>query len=169
MIYTTFPTLIGQLVATAENGALTALYESETVPERAESIKARSETVFCRLGEQLDDYWKGEAVSFDIPVAPSGTPFQIRVWRALRDIPYGHTISYGELAQRIGKPTAVRAVGRANGANPIAIVIPCHRVIGGNGSLVGYAGGLERKKALLSLEGALSGAEPKSASGGRIG
>jgi methylated-DNA-[protein]-cysteine S-methyltransferase len=168
MIYTTFPTPIGQLIATAENGRLTALYESEHVPGDGEPIGAGSDTMFCRLGEQLDDYFKGQAVSFDIPVAPSGTPFQTRVWKALRDIPYGHTISYGELARKIGQPTAVRAVGRANGANPIAIVIPCHRVIGGNGSLVGYAGGLERKKTLLLLEGALSGGQAESASGSRI-
>jgi methylated-DNA-[protein]-cysteine S-methyltransferase len=90
--------------------------------------------------------------TFDFPLAPQGTPFQQQVWRALCDIPYGETTSYGELARRIGNPNAVRAVGLANGSNPIAIIIPCHRVIGSNGSLTGYGGGLPIKKALLALE-----------------
>ena len=88
----------------------------------------------------------------DVPLAPAGTPFQLTVWRALRDIPYGETIDYGELARRIGKPTASRAVGAANGRNPISIVVPCHRVIGSTGTLTGYGGGVERKQALLDLE-----------------
>ena len=94
----------------------------------------------------------GRLRAFDIPVAPEGTPFQRSVWKQLQRIPYGETISYGELARRLGNPNAVRAVGLANGSNPISIVIPCHRVIGSNGSLVGYGGGLPIKQALLSLE-----------------
>lgn len=101
---------------------------------------------------QLTAYFAGKLRAFDLPLAPTGTPFQQQVWRALCDIPYGATTSYGELAQRIGNPKAVRAVGLANGSNPIAIVIPCHRVIGSNGSLTGYGGGLPIKKALLELE-----------------
>jgi methylated-DNA-[protein]-cysteine S-methyltransferase len=101
---------------------------------------------------QLSAYFAGKLRDFDLPVAPEGTPFQRQVWNQLQRIPYGETISYGELARRIGNPKAVRAVGLANGANPISIVIPCHRVIGSNGSLVGYGGGLPIKQALLSLE-----------------
>jgi methylated-DNA-[protein]-cysteine S-methyltransferase len=101
---------------------------------------------------QLTSYFAGKRRTFDVPLAPQGTPFQQQVWRALCNIPYGETTSYGELANRIGNPKAVRAVGLANGSNPIAIIIPCHRVIGSNGSLTGYGGGLPTKKALLELE-----------------
>jgi methylated-DNA-[protein]-cysteine S-methyltransferase len=169
MTYTTFSSPIGRLIACAENGTLTALYESEIAPESGVYVEAGNDALFRMLGDQLSRYWEGKAVNFHIPVAPRGTPFQARVWQALGDIPYGRTISYGELARRIGQPTAVRAVGRANGANPIAIVIPCHRVIGGNGSLIGYAGGLERKKMLLLLEGALSDAQSENAPRSRVG
>jgi methylated-DNA-[protein]-cysteine S-methyltransferase len=168
MTYTEYSSPIGRLIAVAENATVTALYESEKLPEQGDHVDAHSDALFGALGDQLDLYWAGKPVSFDLPLAPNGTPFQTRVWQALRDIPYGHTISYGELARRIGQPTAVRAVGRANGANPIAIVIPCHRVIGGNGSLIGYAGGLERKKMLLQLEGALSDAQAQSAARRRV-
>ena len=102
--------------------------------------------------EQLRAYFAGRRQAFDLPLAPQGTPFQQQVWRALCEIPYGETISYGELARRIGKPTSSRAVGAANGQNPIAIIIPCHRVIGANGKLTGYAGGLHRKEFLLGHE-----------------
>jgi methylated-DNA-[protein]-cysteine S-methyltransferase len=101
---------------------------------------------------QLTLYFDGRLRDFDLPVAPRGTPFQQTVWRELQRIPYGDTISYGELARRIGNTKAVRAVGLANGSNPISIVIPCHRVIGSNGKLVGYGGGLPTKQALLALE-----------------
>jgi methylated-DNA-[protein]-cysteine S-methyltransferase len=102
--------------------------------------------------KQLTAYFAGRLRAFDVPLAPQGTPFQKEVWRSLCDIPYGDTTSYGELARRIGNPKAVRAVGLANGSNPISIIIPCHRVIGSNGSLVGYGGGLPIKQALLALE-----------------
>ena len=101
---------------------------------------------------QLRAYFAGELREFDLPLAPEGPVFHHRVWRELCNIPYGETISYGELARRIGSPNASRAVGRANGANPIPIVIPCHRVIGSNGKLTGYGGGLPRKEFLLALE-----------------
>jgi methylated-DNA-[protein]-cysteine S-methyltransferase len=101
---------------------------------------------------QLAAYFAGELEIFDLPLAPEGTPFQLAVWRRLSDIPYGETISYGELARRLGNPKASRAVGLANGANPIPIVIPCHRVIGSNGKLTGYGGGLPIKEKLLALE-----------------
>ena len=100
----------------------------------------------------LDAYFSGRDVPFVVPLAPVGTPFQREVWTALREIPFGATASYAEIARRIGRPRAVRAVGAANARNPIAIFVPCHRVIGADGSLTGYAGGLERKRALLSLE-----------------
>src|SRR5450432_3910453 len=101
---------------------------------------------------QLAEYFAGQRTGFDLPVELAGTGFQRRVWAALREIPYGETVSYGELARRIGQPSASRAVGLANGQNPISIVVPCHRVIGANGSLTGYGGGLERKRWLLAHE-----------------
>lgn len=101
---------------------------------------------------QLDAYFAGKLHDFDLPLKPTGTPFQQRVWNSLCEIPYGETISYGELARRIRNPAASRAVGLANGANPIAILIPCHRVIGSNGKLTGYGGGLDNKRWLLDFE-----------------
>ncbi|NHC46593.1 methylated-DNA--[protein]-cysteine S-methyltransferase [Motilibacter aurantiacus] len=101
---------------------------------------------------QLDEYFAGERRTFDVPLSPGGTPFQNQVWDALRAIPYGETASYVEVARAIGRPTASRAVGAANGRNPIAVIVPCHRVIGSNGLLVGYAGGAARKRRLLDLE-----------------
>lgn len=105
---------------------------------------------------QLAEYFAGERLAFDLPLAAAGTPFQRSVWSALSAIEYGEVISYGELARRIGNPRAVRAVGLANGRNPISIVVPCHRVIGANGTLTGYGGGLERKRWLLALEASKS-------------
>lgn len=101
---------------------------------------------------QLRQYFAGERREFDLPLHPAGTPFQCRVWDQLRRIPFGETISYGELARRVGNPAASRAVGAANGRNPIPIIVPCHRVIGSDGSMTGFGGGVERKRALLGLE-----------------
>jgi len=101
---------------------------------------------------QLEAYFAGHLVHFDLDLAPKGTEFQLAVWKALEAIPYGETTTYGEVAARIGRPTAVRAVGAANGANPLPIVVPCHRVIGSDGSLTGYGGGLDLKASLLELE-----------------
>ena len=109
--------------------------------------------VLAETRRQLEAYFAGRLTSFDLPLAPAGTPFQLAVWTELRTIPYGATTSYADLAARIGRPAAVRAVGAANGQNPIPIVIPCHRVIGSNGKLVGFGGGLKMKQWLLSLEG----------------
>lgn len=106
-----------------------------------------------RAFEQLLEYFRGQRCVFDLPLSAKGTAFQEAVWNALLEIPYGQTLSYGELAARIGRPRAARAVGGANNKNPIGILIPCHRVIGANGTLVGYAGGLELKRQLLSIEG----------------
>ena len=102
--------------------------------------------------EALEEYFAGTRTAFDLPLHPLGTPFQLAVWRELARIPYGETISYGELARRVGDPGAARAVGAANGANPLPIVVPCHRVIGANGSLTGFGGGLPNKRLLLGLE-----------------
>jgi len=109
---------------------------------------------FRELARQLAEYFAGERRAFDLVLAPDGTPFQLETWRALSAIPYGRTISYAELARRVGRPAAVRAVGAANGRNPLPIVVPCHRVIGSDGSLTGFGGGLAVKRALLELEGA---------------
>ncbi len=106
---------------------------------------------------QLDEYFAGTRTSFELPLAPQGTTFQLEVWQELARIPYGATISYAELAQRVGKPTATRAVGAANGRNPLPIVLPCHRVIGADGALTGFGGGLPVKQILLRLEGAMAG------------
>jgi len=102
---------------------------------------------------EVGAYFAGELREFRVPIAPQGTPFQREVWRGLREIPYGVTASYAELADRLGRPKAVRAIAQANGRNPVAIIVPCHRVIGSDGSLTGYGGGLWRKKRLLELEG----------------
>ena len=112
---------------------------------------------------QLAEYFAGARRAFALPLAPAGTEFERRVWQALSAIPYGETRSYAEVAREIGRPEACRAVGRANGRNPIAVVIPCHRVIGSDGSLTGYGGGLELKRLLLDLEGAGRGAEAPAA------
>ena len=104
---------------------------------------------------QLSEYFAGERTTFELPIAPDGTEFQRQVWTALRAIPFGGTISYGELARRVGDPKAMRAVGAANGRNPIPIIVPCHRVIGADGSLTGFGGGLDRKRWLLAHEGAM--------------
>jgi methylated-DNA-[protein]-cysteine S-methyltransferase len=108
---------------------------------------------FAEVRDQLDAYFAGELRTFDLRLAPAGTPFQRQVWDALTAIPYGETTSYGELAESIGRPGSARAVGAANGRNPIAIVVPCHRVIGADRTLTGYAGGLDAKRTLLTLEG----------------
>jgi methylated-DNA-[protein]-cysteine S-methyltransferase len=112
----------------------------------------RADEPFAEVRRQLAEYFDGERDEFDVPLEMTGTHFQRRVWRALRQIPYGETTTYGELARRVGRPSASRAVGLANGRNPIAVIVPCHRVIGSDGSLTGYGGGLERKRLLLELE-----------------
>jgi methylated-DNA-[protein]-cysteine S-methyltransferase len=112
--------------------------------------------LFSRVERELRRYFAGTLRSFSVPLAPGGTPFQLRVWRALLRVPYGKTLTYTELARRAGRPAAVRAAGAANARNPISILIPCHRVLGRNGSLTGYGGGLEAKRTLLELEGAFA-------------
>lgn len=109
---------------------------------------------FVALRRQLDEYFAGDRTGFDLPLAPRGEPFRQRVWALLRQIPYGETRSYGQLARELGDPALAQAVGSANGRNPLSVIVPCHRVVGADGSLTGYAGGLERKRFLLELEGA---------------
>jgi len=120
----------------------------------------RSDASFAAIREQLAEYFAGERQQFDVPLKLAGTPFQQHVWRELVRIPFGTTITYAQLAQRIGKPTASRAVGAANGRNPISIIVPCHRVIGANGKLTGYAGGIDKKQWLLAWERRATAAEP---------
>lgn len=119
--------------------------------------------------EQLAAYFKGELRQFSLPLAPRGTPFQVQVWTALSRIPYGETRSYGALAASIGQPGSARAVGAANRTNPIGIIVPCHRVIGADGSLTGYAGGIERKKFLLEHEAAVAGSSKQIDLGINVG
>lgn len=146
---------LGRILLVASNAALTGVHFSgeKYFPEIAPEWRYQPDASYIvQARTQLADYFAGKRKVFTLKVEPAGTPFQRRVWRALQDIPYGATTNYGALATRIGKPTASRAVGAANGRNPISIVIPCHRVIGATGDLTGYAGGLERKAALLRLE-----------------
>jgi methylated-DNA-[protein]-cysteine S-methyltransferase len=155
---------IGSLTLVAEDGKLTGLYmDAQAHQPGLGTIGAAGDPdaePFATAARQLAEYFAGRLTTFDLPLAPAGTQFQRRVWSALQTIPYGHTWSYGELARQIGRQTASRAVGLANGKNPIALVIPCHRVIGSDGSLTGYGGGLDRKRFLLDLEAGLAGDRP---------
>ena len=155
---------LGPLTLVAADGALTGVYmdagRHPPAAREAGQPVTPGEPVPAPLTEaasQLAGYFAGERTGFELPLDPDGTGFQLRVWAALRDIGYGETISYGELARRIGAPSAARAVGLANGRNPISIIVPCHRVIGADGSLTGYGGGLDRKRFLLALEQRVSG------------
>ncbi|HET9653335.1 MAG TPA: methylated-DNA--[protein]-cysteine S-methyltransferase [Usitatibacter sp.] len=156
--YATFKTRLGALYATLEGDGLTGLYfeggrHAPCISADWTPDEEAAPLVAC--GRQLEEYFAGMRRAFDLPLAPRGTPFQVRVWQEIARIPYGRTLSYAQLAERVGQPHAVRAVGAANGRNPLSIIVPCHRVVGSDGSLTGYAGGLERKLALLGLEGAL--------------
>ena len=142
-------TALGALLIKANSSAITSIHflqDNETVPE----LLSNGHINQCIT--ELSEYFAGKRSRFDVPLAPNGTPFQQSVWGALSDIPYGKTCSYGEIAQKIGNPKAARAIGMANNRNPIPIIIPCHRVLGSNGHLTGYAGGLENKSYLLNLE-----------------
>ena len=148
---TTLTTPIGELMLTADDdGALIAVHLPDRHPPTGGWTRDDDHLGAARA--QLTEYFAGERTAFELPLRPAGGPFQLRVWAALLCIPYGETTSYGELARELGAPGAARAVGAANGANPLAIVVPCHRVIGASGALTGYAGGLECKRALLDLE-----------------
>lgn len=144
---------IGRLLLAGRAGALSLIYflsgRGRMTPDPAWQEDPRP---FAEARRQLDAYFAGRLEVFDLPLALDGTPFQVKVWRAVAEIPYGQTRAYGDVARRIRRPSAVRAVGAANGQNPLPIIIPCHRVIGSNGSLTGYGGGLPIKRALLALE-----------------
>lgn len=143
---------IGDVLIEGNDDAITKLGRIGEGFDSDEWVRIDRFAAIKEAAQQLDAYWSGDLFDFDLPLAPGGTPFQNKVWAALRTIPYGKTASYGDIARKIGSPTASRAVGAANGRNPIAIVVPCHRVIGANGTLTGYAGGLDMKRALLAHE-----------------
>lgn len=139
---------VGTLTLTEEEGALTGLYFGRLSRQGQEVLSP----VLEETARQLSEYFSGKRREFSLPLSPKGTEFQLRVWRALETIPYGETRSYGDMARLIGSPKACRAVGMANHRNPISIIVPCHRVVGANGSLTGYGGGLDAKRFLLDLE-----------------
>ncbi len=153
--YAHFESPVGTLLLTAADDKLTGLYlpREDRAPDPS---WAEGGAFLDEVQRQLGGYFAGRLEAFDMPVDPGGTAWQRRVWNELARIPYGHTISYQELARRAENPTAVRAAGAANGRNPISIVIPCHRVIGANGTLTGYSGGLDAKRWLLGHEGVLA-------------
>jgi methylated-DNA-[protein]-cysteine S-methyltransferase len=154
--YTYVESPIGRLLLHSDGAALTGLYMdvlSSPRPGMERWVEDATVDPLPLTLRQLDEYFHGKRRDFDLPLRMHGTKFQRRVWRALTEIPYGATWSYGELAKRIDNPNASRAVGLANGRNPISILVPCHRVIGADGSLTGYGGGLERKQWLLAHEG----------------
>ena len=143
-----YETPVGKLCIGEEDGIIVRTTWSK-IP--AEYILEETELILqCKM--QLDEYFRGERKTFDLPLAPKGTDFQKKVWNALQKIPYGETKTYGEIAAAVGNPKGARAVGMANNKNPIGIIIPCHRVVGANGKLVGYAGGMDKKEWLLQLE-----------------
>ena len=144
------------LVADEDGNALTGIYfaRQKHFPANTADWRDARETPLLHQAEaQLHEYFAGGRTTFDLPLAPVGTPFQRRVWHAIAAVPFGTTISYAELARRIGTPSAVRAAAAATGRNPLTVVIPCHRIVGSDGRMTGYAGGVERKRALLDLEG----------------
>ena len=153
---TTFRTMdspVGVLTLAGRDGVLTNLrMDDQAHPPAGQPDWEPDDAVFGDVAEQLVAYFAGELTEFDVDLRLEGTPFQLEVWAALQEIPYGETWSYGQLADHIGKPGAARAVGLANGRNPVGIIVPCHRVIGADGSLTGYGGGLPRKQTLLRLE-----------------
>lgn len=151
MTHALYDSPLGLLTLVERDGAVAGLYMTEH--RHMPTIEGeRDDTALPELREQLTAYFARELKEFDVRLAVAGTPFQQRVWAALAEIPYGETWSYAQLAAATGNPRAVRAVGLANGKNPVSIVVPCHRVVGSNGSLTGYGGGLARKQLLLDLE-----------------
>jgi methylated-DNA-[protein]-cysteine S-methyltransferase len=157
--YSYVGTPFGSLLLVGQEGVLTGLYLADH--ERARLPGAEwvpDDEAFVKVREQLEEYFEGKRQHFDLPLDAMGTPFQRETWAALQEIPFGETISYRELAQMVGKPTAFRAVGGANGRNPISLIIPCHRVIAADGTLGGYGWGLERKAWLLGFERSVAGA-----------
>jgi methylated-DNA-[protein]-cysteine S-methyltransferase len=158
VIHTDIPSPLGPLRLVGDGETLAGLHmDAHRHGPGPTGWGDRRDEAFTAAKAQLAAWFAGELETFDLPLAPAGTPFQRRVWDALLEIPYGTTTTYGDLARRLGDPKAVRAVGLANGRNPIPIIIPCHRVVGADGSLTGYGGGLERKRWLLHHEAAHAG------------
>jgi methylated-DNA-[protein]-cysteine S-methyltransferase len=153
MIYTTFDSPIGELLLVGDGSALSRLsMQSAPRPRTIDPAWRRGDEPFEPIREQLEEYFAGARHTFDVELALAGNAFELKVWDALLEIPYGETASYGQIATQLGDPAAARAVGLANARNPVAVIVPCHRVIGADGSLTGYGGGLERKQFLLDLE-----------------
>ncbi|GAA5131575.1 methylated-DNA--[protein]-cysteine S-methyltransferase [Alloalcanivorax gelatiniphagus] len=160
LLYSETDSPLGPLLLLGDGEALTGLYmDAQKHRPALEAQRQRADAPFQAARQQLAEYFAGQRRDFDLPLAPAGSDFQQAVWRALLAIPYAGTASYGELAQRLGKPGAARAVGLANGRNPLGIIVPCHRVIGANGTLTGYGGGLARKQWLLDHERRLAGGQ----------
>lgn len=167
MTHTFIDSPIGTLTLVRDEAGLTGVFmpEHRPAPNQA-GFGERDDAAFADAVQQFGEYWAGERTGFDLPLAPVGTEFQLRVWSVLRAIPHGETRTYGWIAAQLGQPTAVRAVGLANGRNPLSIVVPCHRVVGASGALTGYAGGVERKRFLLEHEmGTMLGATGLSGAG----
>lgn len=161
--HTVIASPLGGLTAVAEDGVLSGLYfEEHRRGPKPDELGTPDESGFDDLRRQLGEYFSGHRTCFELPLAPRGEEFQRRVWKLLEEIPYGETRSYGDLARQLGDPALAQAVGAANGRNPISVVVPCHRVVGADGSLTGYAGGLDRKRFLLDLE------EPATAKAERL-
>jgi methylated-DNA-[protein]-cysteine S-methyltransferase len=158
--YDVVPAPIGRLIIASDGSAIAGVWMANADPRDVSWAERRgNDALLTQAREELLAYFAGRLRAFDIPLAPNGTEFQRRVWQELRTIPFGTTISYATLARRVNNTDAVRAVGSANGRNPIPIIIPCHRVIGSDGSLTGFGGGLDRKRWLLDHEGALRGGQ----------
>lgn len=151
--YSTIESPLGTLFVEGNGEFVTGLFLPEHKGWRGpDSSWRRSDTSFVAVREQLAEYFAGERTAFEVPLQLAGTPFQQRVWQALVRIPFGTTVTYAQLAEQVGQPTASRAVGNANARNPVSILVPCHRVIGADGKLTGYAGGVDKKRWLLSWE-----------------
>lgn len=165
LTFTRLQTPVGELIVTASDSAVTGVFfpTSRRGPPPTHQVGwveangggGAAAEILMRARQQLSEYFEGDRTTFDLPLEALGSPFEHRVWNALRAIPYGTTVSYGALAKQLGDPRGMRAVGTANGKNPIPIIIPCHRVVGAKGELVGFGGGLESKRWLLEHEGAL--------------
>lgn len=168
-VYKVMPSPVGDLTLVARGAALAAILWQDDQPTRVRLGTLREDgahPVLLQTQRQLEEYFAGTRRQFDVPLDFAGTDFQKEVWQALLTIPFGQTRSYGEIARQIGRPAAVRAVGAANGKNPVSIIAPCHRVIGATGALTGFAGGLEAKQTLLALEGIMLSSERDAAKTG---
>jgi methylated-DNA-[protein]-cysteine S-methyltransferase len=157
MPHCTVDTPIGRLTLVASDDGLAEIHFPNETGRRPDDAVDPDHPVLVETARQLEEYFAGDRTEFDLPLRPTGTPFQLDAWRALTKIPYGQTVSYGEQATRVGLPGRARAIGAANGQNPLPIVVPCHRVIGADGSLVGFGGGLEVKAWLLDHERRVAG------------